>query len=77
MAGSVCISGVGVIAMEANKRKHFHCNDVGYDCTWSLEGTSEEEMLPRIEKHAAEVHNLTYFKGEAVENVLAAIRRND
>ena len=34
-------------------------------------------MLPRIEQHAAEVHNLTHFKDEAVEHVLTAIRKND
>ncbi len=56
--------------------KHFHCKDVGYDCTWELEGKSEEEMLPVIEKHAAEVHNLTHFKAEAVEHVREAIRKN-
>ena len=62
--------------MAENEVKHFHCKDVGYDCEWHLEGTSEEEMLPIIEKHAAEVHNLTYFKDQAVGNVLNAIRRN-
>ena len=46
--------------------KHFHCKDVGYDCEWQTEGPSEEEMIPRIEKHAAEVHNLTHFKREAI-----------
>ncbi len=56
--------------------KQFHCKDVGYDCEWHLEGSSEDEMLPVIEQHAAEVHNLTHFKGEAVENVKAAIRHN-
>jgi len=33
-------------------------------------------MLPIIEKHAAEVHNLTHFKNEAVEHVREAIRRD-
>lgn len=56
--------------------KQFHCRDVGYDCEWQLEGTSEEEMLPKIEAHAAEVHNLTHFKEEAVEHVKEAIRKN-
>ena len=56
--------------------KHFHCKDVGYDCDWGLTGSSEEEMLPKIEEHAKEVHNLTYFKDEAVQHVLEAIRRN-
>ncbi len=57
-------------------KKQFHCKDVGYDCEWHLEGNSEEEMLPIIEDHAAKVHNLTHFKGEAVEHVKAAIRHN-
>jgi len=56
--------------------KHFHCKDVGYTCDWHLEGTSVDEMLPIIEDHANKVHNLTYFKDEAVENVKAAIRHN-
>ena len=56
--------------------KHFSCKDVGYDCAWHLEGSSEEEMLPKIERHAADVHNLTHFKDEAVEHVLVAIRKN-
>ncbi len=56
--------------------KVFHCKDVGYDCEWHLEGSSEEEMLPVIEKHASEVHNLTHFKPEAVDHVREAIRKN-
>ena len=54
----------------------FHCKDVGYDCEWHLEGASEDEMLPIIEQHAADVHNLTHFKAEAEQNVREAIRRN-
>ena len=56
--------------------KHFACKDVGYDCTWTLDGNSEDEMLPVIEEHAKDVHKITYFKEEAVEHVLEAIRRN-
>ncbi len=62
---------------ETGNTKIFHCKDVGYDCEWTLKGTSEEEMLPVIEQHAAEVHNLTQFKQEAVDHVKEAIRRND
>ena len=60
----------------AEQTKHFHCKDVGYDCTWELAGSSEEEMLPKIEQHAAEVHNLTHFKAEAEQHVREAIREN-
>ncbi len=61
---------------QTDGKKHFHCKDVGYECEWQLAGDSEDQMLPVIEKHAAEVHNLTQFKGEAVEHVREAIRRN-
>ena len=54
---------------------HFRCKDVGYDCEWQLQGTSEEEMLPKIEQHAAEVHNLTHFKDQAVQHVRDAMRK--
>lgn len=60
----------------SDSKKHFHCKDVGYDCDWELEGESEEQMLPIIEKHAEEVHNLTHFKDEAIEHVKEAIRKN-
>ncbi len=60
----------------SENQKTFHCKDVGYDCEWKLEGNSEEQMLPVIEQHAAEVHNLTHFKPEAVEHVKEAIRKN-
>jgi len=59
-----------------DNKKTFHCKDVGYDCDWHLEGASAEEMLPEIERHAAEVHNLTHFKEEAVAHVREAIERN-
>ena len=61
----------------AEGTKHFHCKDVGYDCEWQLTGNSEDEMLPEIEQHAAEVHNLTHFKSQAEQHVRKAIRKND
>ena len=56
--------------------KQIYRKDVDYDCEWHLEGTSKEEMLPTIEKHAAKVHDLICFKDQAVENVLNGIRRS-
>jgi predicted small metal-binding protein len=61
----------------AEGKKQFHCKDVGYDCEWQLTGSSEEEMLPKIEQHAAEVHNLTHLKAEAEQHVREAIRKNE
>ena len=54
--------------------KQFRCADVGYtECAWHLEGNSEAEMLPQIEKHALEVHHLE-LKDEAIEHVKKAIQ---
>ena len=36
--------------MAQETKKHFHCKDVGYDCEWHLEGDSEDQMLPIIER---------------------------
>jgi predicted small metal-binding protein len=52
------------------------CKDIGYVCDWQLEGQSEDAMLPVVEVHAAEVHNLTNLRDEAIQNVREAIRRN-
>ena len=60
----------------SDAKKEFHCKDVGYDCEWHLDGRDEDEMLPIIEQHGADVHNLTHFKTEAEQNVREAIRRN-
>ena len=60
----------------SDTEKKFRCKDVGYDCEWHLEGSTEDQMLPIIEQHAADVHNLTHFKAEAEEHVREAIRRN-
>ncbi len=53
--------------------KEFRCANVGYtECEWRLEGESEEEMVPQIKAHAAEVHHLD-LKEEAVQHVRNAI----
>jgi predicted small metal-binding protein len=61
------------MAEKANK-KEFRCADAGYtDCGWKLEGSSTEEMVPKIEDHATKVHHLE-LKDEAVQHVRQAIR---
>jgi predicted small metal-binding protein len=53
--------------------KQFRCADVGYtECDWHLEGSSEEEMVPKIKDHAFEVHHLE-LKDEAIDHVRKAI----
>jgi predicted small metal-binding protein len=39
---------------------NFKCSDVGpKDCDWQVSGNSEQEIMPKIEQHGREKHNLT------------------
>jgi predicted small metal-binding protein len=54
-------------------KKMFRCSEVGYtECDWHIEGNSEEEMIPLIERHAREVHHLE-LKREAIDHIRSAI----
>lgn len=45
---------------ERNQKVTFRCADVGpKDCSWQVSGNSEQEILPKIEQHGREQHNLT------------------
>jgi predicted small metal-binding protein len=38
----------------------FKCSDVGpKDCYWEVSGNSQREIMPTIEQHGRERHNLT------------------
>jgi predicted small metal-binding protein len=59
---------------QSSDRKSFRCVDVGYtECNWHVEGSNEQEILPKIKDHASKVHHLE-FKPEAEQNVHRAIR---
>ncbi len=54
--------------------KEFRCANVGYsECDWRLQGDSADEMVPKIQEHAAAVHHLE-LKEEAIAHVRDAIR---
>ena len=44
---------------QANQKLNFRCADVGVKCNWQVSGNSEAEILPKIEQHGREAHNLT------------------
>lgn len=45
---------------QANQNLNFRCSDVGpKNCNWQVSGKSEAEILPKIEQHGREAHNLT------------------
>jgi len=60
---------------QANQNLNFQCSDVGpKTCDWQVSGRSEEEILPKIEQHGREAHNLTMDENTR-SKVRNAIRR--
>src|SRR5438067_9881956 len=44
---------------QSNQNLSFRCSDVGQaNCNWQASGKSEDELLPKIEQHAREVHHM-------------------
>jgi predicted small metal-binding protein len=67
--------------MDINERQqrqgkiNFRCSDVGSkNCDWQVSGNSEEEIMPHIEQHGREKHNLTIDE-ETRNKVHGAIQR--
>lgn len=41
------------------KKVNFRCSDVGpKNCDWQVSGNSEAEIMPKIEQHGREKHNM-------------------
>jgi predicted small metal-binding protein len=44
---------------EKQGKVNFRCSDVGpKHCEWQISGNSEEEIMPKIEQHGREKHDL-------------------
>jgi predicted small metal-binding protein len=54
--------------------KVIHCKDVGFDCGYVAQATSEEELLRKVAEHAEQVHDVTDLPDEVVAQVRAVIR---
>jgi predicted small metal-binding protein len=45
---------------ESQGKLNFKCSDVGpKNCDWQVSGNSEQEIMPKIEQHGREKHNMT------------------
>ncbi|HZQ90987.1 MAG TPA: DUF1059 domain-containing protein [Terriglobales bacterium] len=53
----------------------FRCSDAGQDCPWEVRGRTEAEIMPKIEQHGREKHNIAQFDSETRDRVRGAIRR--
>ena len=55
---------------------HFRCADVGDPkCTWEARGHSEEELMPQIERHGREAHNISNIDDGMRNRIRTNIRR--
>ncbi len=42
-----------------NDKVSFRCSDAGHaGCNWQTSGKNEQEIMPKIEQHARESHNI-------------------
>jgi predicted small metal-binding protein len=57
------------------EKLNFRCADVGpKNCDWQVSGNSEEEIMPKIEQHGREKHNMTIDENTK-RKVRSAIQR--
>ncbi|MEX2543338.1 MAG: DUF1059 domain-containing protein [Trueperaceae bacterium] len=54
--------------------KVLYCKDVGFDCGYVAQASSEEELLQKVAEHAEQVHEVGDLPEEVVTKVRAAIR---
>ena len=60
---------------QGNQNLSFRCSDTGQsNCNWQASGKSEDELLPKIEQHAREVHHMNMDENTRSQ-VRGAIRR--
>ncbi len=54
--------------------KTYTCRDVGVDCDWNTSGETKDEVMAKIQAHAAQVHPTIELTPELVEKVRDAIK---
>lgn len=53
----------------------FTCKDVGMTDDWKATAKTEEELLKKVKKHAAKVHNMKDISPEMMVTVKKAIKK--
>lgn len=58
-----------------SNQKTFKCSDAGHpNCNWQVSGRDENEIMPKIEQHGREAHNMQNFDNDTRQKVRSAIR---
>ena len=53
------------------------CKDVGVNCDFKAEASTEEELLKKVAQHAKEVHGMTTIDDATLAKVKSAIKKTD
>lgn len=53
----------------------FSCSDMGWDCDFACESSSEEDLISQVLDHGAAAHNLKNVTPEAEEKIRRAIKK--
>lgn len=62
-------------AQGGGKVKSFRCADVGpADCRWEVSGRTEDELMPQIERHGREAHNINNIDSNMKSKIHNSIR---
>jgi predicted small metal-binding protein len=57
------------------KDLRFRCSDVGDPkCSWEARGRNEEELMPQIERHGRDAHNITNIDDNMRQRIRSNIR---
>jgi predicted small metal-binding protein len=54
--------------------KQISCNDIMPGCEFKAEAATEQELLEKVARHAADVHDLKEITPEVLSQVRTAIR---
>ena len=52
----------------------FKCKDIGMDCPFEASALTENGLMKKIAKHAADVHNMKEVDPETMKKIKAAIK---
>lgn len=55
----------------------FACKDAGFECAFTTEAATTEELMPKIVEHAKSVHGMETIPDDVKEKVAAGIKMED
>ena len=54
----------------------FRCSDIGMECSFAAKAHSEGELMEKVSRHAADVHNMTEVDQRTISAIKGAVKVN-